>query len=136
MYFRSVHRALSRLSSEDRLLFYRKYYFLGSQTYSSDSVFWGEQVKTDAFAAFSMPRTGENCRGYVSYPVTEVQDGYIISSWVNYTHQRSWFQYPVMTAMEKRMTYSWNDAGAFITVQDALQFDPSAERAGASSKTG
>lgn len=122
------------LYDKDSMTFAAPYYFLGSQTYNSDSVFWGEQVKTDVFAAFSMPRTGENCRGYVSYPVTEVQDGYIINSWVNYTHQRSWFQYPVMTAMENRMTYFWNDAGAFITVQDALQFDPSVEGSGASSK--
>ena len=32
-----------------------------------------------------------------------------------------------MTAMEKRMTNSWNDAGAFMTVQDALQFYPANE---------
>jgi hypothetical protein len=35
--------------------------------------------------------------------------------------------YPAMTAMEKRMTNSWNDAGAFMTVQDALQFYPTNE---------
>ena len=57
----------------------------------------------------------------------QMQDGYIINSWVNYTHQRSWLQYPAMTAMEKRMTNSWNDAGAFMTVQDALQFYPTNE---------
>ncbi len=32
-----------------------------------------------------------------------------------------------MTAMEKRMTNSWNYAGAFMTVQDALQFYPTNE---------
>ena len=74
-----------------------------------------------------MPKKGERYRGYVAYPVAEVQDGYIISSWINYTHQRSWFQYPVVTAMEKRMTGGWNDAGAFRTVQDALQFYPTEE---------
>ena len=35
--------------------------------------------------------------------------------------------YPAMTAMEKRMANSWNDAGAFMTVQDALQFYPANE---------
>lgn len=43
---------------------------------------------------------------------------------MNYTHQRSWLQYPVVTAMEKRMTSAWNRAGVFLTVQDALQFHP------------
>lgn len=103
------------------------YYSLDNQTFTSNSIFWGEQTSTDVFAAFSMPRQGENYRSYVAYPISEMQDGYIISSWVNYTHQRSWLQYPAMTAMEKRMTNSWNDAGAFMTVQDALQFYPTNE---------
>ena len=74
-----------------------------------------------------MPRRGENYRGYIAYPIVELEDGYIISSWMNYTHQKSWLQYPAMTAMEKRMTNSWNDAGAFITIQDALQLYPEDE---------
>ena len=41
-----------------------------------------------------------------------------------YTHQQSWLQYPVVTAMEKRLTAAWGDTGAFRTVQDALQFFP------------
>ena len=32
-----------------------------------------------------------------------------------------------MTAMENRMTNSWNYAGAFQTLEDALQFYPSDE---------
>lgn len=103
------------------------YYSLGNQTFTSNSIFWGEQTNTDVFATFSMPRQGENYRGYVAYLIAEMQDDYIISSWINYTHQRSWLQYPAMTAMEKRMTNSWNDAGAFMTVQDALQFYPTNE---------
>ena len=103
-------------------IFAAPYYFLGNQTFTSNSIFWGEQTNTDVFATFSMPRQGENYRGYVAYLIAEMQDDYIISSWVNYTHQRSWLQYPAMTAMEKRITNSWNDAGAFMTVQDALQF--------------
>lgn len=103
------------------------YYSLGNQTFTSNSIFWGEQTSTDVFATFSMPRQGENYRGYVAYPIAEMQDGYIISSWVNYTHQRSWLQYPAMTAMEKRMTNGWNEAGVFLTVQDALQFYPTEE---------
>ena len=103
------------------------YHSIGEQTFVSDSIFWGEKTSTDVFATFSMPKKGERYRGYVAYPVVETQDGYIISSWINYTHQRSWLQYPAVTAAEKRMTSWWNDAGAFFTVQDALQFYPTEE---------
>lgn len=99
------------------------YYFLGSKTVSIDSVFWGTQSNTDVFAAFSLPRRGENQRGYLSYPIVELAEGYLISSWVNYTHQHSWLQYPVQTAMEARMA-GRGRAGAFSTAQDALQFFP------------
>lgn len=105
------------------------YYFLGPQTFTSSSIFWGSQSNTDVFAAFSMPRSGRNHRGYVAYPVEAAKDGYIISSWFNYTHQRSWMQYPAVTAMEKRMTssLSWRDSRPFKTIQDALQFYPTDE---------
>ena len=74
-----------------------------------------------------MPQQGSSYRGYIAYPIKEVQDGYIISSWIHYVHQQSWMQYPVMTAMEKRMTNSWNYAGVFQALEDALQFYPSDE---------
>ena len=77
-----------------------------------------------------MPRQGDAWSGYVAYPACELRDGYIISSWFNYTHQRSWLQCPVMTAMEKRMSGGWNRAGAFITAQSALQFDPNEAASG------
>lgn len=103
------------------------YHSIGKETFTTNSIFWGEQTSTDVFATFSMPAKGDRYRGYVAYPVEEVQDGYIISSWFNYTHQKSWFQYPAVTAMEKRMTNGWNKAGVFRTVQDALQFYPTEE---------
>lgn len=112
------------LYDNDEETFVSDYYFLGSQTVPSSSVFGGGQSSTDVFAAFSMPQKGSNYRGYLVYPVEENQDGYIISSWFNYTHQQSLLQYPVMTAMEKRMTNGWNNTGAFKTIQDALQFYP------------
>ena len=105
------------------------YYFLGSQSYTSDSIFWGKQNATDIFAAFSLPNSGENQRGYLSYTAAELADGWIISSWCNYTHQCSALQYPAATAMETRMQGSGNRSGVFLTVQDALQFDPTGPRA-------
>lgn len=107
--------------------FVADYYSLGTQTYASNSFFFGSQNNTDVFATFSMPRQGSSYRGYIAYPIKEVQDGYIISSWIHYVHQQSWMQYPVMTAMEKRMTNSWNYAGVFQALEDALQFYPSDE---------
>lgn len=98
------------------------YYFLDSRSYTSNSIFWGEKNSTDIFAAFSFPAKGEGQRGYVSYAIAETNDGWMVNSWFNYTHQRGWAQYPVMPAMEKRMAGGFNTDGVFITVQDALQF--------------
>ena len=63
-----------------------------------------------------------DCRGYVAYPIERVRDGYIVDGWFNYTHQQSWMQYPVMTAMENQMTNGWNWEGVFYEVSTALQF--------------
>lgn len=98
------------------------YYSLGKETFTSSSMFFGESTSTDIFAAFSLPNSGERQRGYVSYPIIEMQDGWITDAWINYTHQVSRLQYPVVTAMEKRMTNTEREAGAFLTVQDDLQF--------------
>lgn len=101
------------------------FHFLGKQSFSQDTMFWGTQESTDIFAAFSMPNGVRAQRGYVAYEVAELEDGYIISSWINYTHQQTWLQYPAKTAMESRIEGSWSsNNGAFSTVQDALQFYP------------
>ena len=124
----SVGEATGRvLYDRDGITYSAPYHSLGNQTFTSNSIFWGEQTSTDVFATFSMPAKGEHYRGYVAYPVAEARDGYIISSWINYTHQKSWLQYPAVTAMESRMAGFWNDAGAFRTIQDALQFYPTEE---------
>ena len=102
---------------------------LGSQTYTSNDILGGDLSSTDVFATFSMPRDSDRQRGYVAYPIDEVQGVCIISSWFNYTHQRSWLQYPAVTAMETRMTNGWPDAGVFKTIQYALQFDLDEEHA-------
>lgn len=108
-------------------VFIAPYYSLGNETYTSNSIFWGEQTSTDVFAAFSMPKNGENHRGYVSYTIAEAQDGWLVDAWINYTHQTSWLQYPAITAKEKHLTAGVSDTNAFNTVQDALQFNPAYE---------
>ena len=105
-------------------------YALGTRTYTSSSMFWGARTVSDVFAEFSLPRNGTRQRGYVAYPVRSLNPGWLFSSWVNYTHQSSWLQYPAVTAAEKRMTNGWNRAEAFLTLQDALQFYPSKDGTG------
>lgn len=112
------------LYDKDGKTFSSPYYFLGPKTFTTNSFLIGNQTSTDIFAAFSMPRHGENHRGYLAYTLVELEDGWIIDSWFNYTHQHSWLQYPAMTALDKRMTSIWNEDGTFITIQDALQFYP------------
>ena len=116
------------LYDRDGRAFAAPYYALGTRTYTSSSIFWGQQTASDVFAEFSLPRNGTRQRGYVAYPVWSLNPGWLFSSWINYTHQSSWLQYPAVTAMENRMTKK-ND-GAFRTVQDALQFFPSEDGTG------
>lgn len=112
------------LYDEDGQTLTADYYFLGDKTIT-ETDFWGErQTRTDTFAAFSLPRRGENYRGYLTYAALEMKDGYRMDSWMNYTHQRRWWQYPVRTAMEKCMETGWMPTGAFVTVQSTLQFYP------------
>ena len=107
------------LYNQDGQTYAAPYWFLGEQSFTSDSIFWGAQTSADVFAAFSMPHGGENHRGYVAYSIEEAQDGYLISCWFNYTHQTTALQYPAWSAMETRMINIWNKAGAFYTLQYA-----------------
>ena len=100
------------------------FHSLGHETYTQDTIFWGQQTSTDVFAEFSLPNQGENHRGYVSYTIAEVQDGWSIDAWINYTHQTPWPQYPVITAKEKQQTMGVGNTNTFKTIQDALQFFP------------
>lgn len=112
------------LYDRDGQTFAAPYAALGARTFTANTVLWGKQTNTDLFAAFSLPRHGEHCRGYVAYSTTEARDGNILSSGEYYVHQQTWLQYPVVTAMEKRMTSAFGNTGAFYTVQHALQFFP------------
>ncbi|MCI9156137.1 MAG: hypothetical protein HFF44_04235 [Lawsonibacter sp.] len=98
------------------------FYSLGTESYHTQSFLWGEQQVSDLFAVFSLPSRGEDQRGYVSYGIVVNRPGYIINSWINYTHQESRLQYPVLTARESRKRGGWNRSFPFVTVQNALQF--------------
>jgi len=102
------------------------YVSLEEENYQSNSILFGDGTVTDVFAEFSMPKDGKNHRGYMSYTIKEMQDGQIVYAGINYTHQNGWFQYPVMTAKEKRMKQPWDFSGVFKTAQDVIQFNPNA----------
>lgn len=110
------------LYSKDGVTFAAPYHSLGSMTYTADSILFGQTTSTDTFATFSLPNEGERQRCYLTYSIAEQTDGWIVDSWVNYTHQVRLLQYPVSTAAEHRMRGAWLYEGAFRTVQDALQF--------------
>lgn len=112
------------LCDRDGQVYTAPYYSLGPERYTYDSMFWGTQTSTDIWATFSLPREGENSRGYLTYTVEELEEGWSIDSWVNYTHQKSFLQYPVRTAMDDRKLGGFSGNGAFKTIQDALQFFP------------
>ncbi len=117
------------LYDKDGTTYVAPYYSLGEHTFTSHHILLGEQIDTDVFATFSMPYGGEKHRGYVAYLISKAQDGWDIDSWMNYTHQRTWTQYPAVTAIEKRMTVASNNAGAFKTVHGVLRFHFSDEGA-------
>ncbi len=116
------------LYDKDGQRFISPYHSLGNETYTYSSIFFGNSTETDIFAEFSFPNDGTNRRGYLSYLTKENIDGYILDSWINYIHQKTWAQYPAMTAKEIRQGSAFlGQKDAFITIQDALQFYPNEE---------
>ncbi len=113
------------LYEQDGSVYTSDYHSLGKVTYDTNGMvaqMLGQTSSTDVFATFSLPNEGERRRGYVMYELSEMIDGFIISSWFNYIHQHNWFQFPVQTAMEFEMTSFSNNGWAFKTIQTALQF--------------
>ncbi len=97
------------------------YYSLQTEDYVSNSPFFGPGSGSDPFALFSLPRRGEQCRGYVSYGMEQILPEYLLDGWINYTHQTRFLNYPLMTAQEYALSGMWG-GGAFETAQAAIQF--------------
>ena len=53
-------------------------------------------------AEFSMPDSGENHRGYISYTAMQNTIGSSFADSIEYVHQTSRFCYPVVTAAQSR----------------------------------
>ena len=115
------------LYTKDGVDYSAPFHTLEEESYTQNTIFWGAQTTSDVFAEFSIPNRGENHRGYVSYTIEEVQDGWRIDAWINYTHQTPWPRYPVITAKEKHQTMGVGDTHTFKTLQDALQFFPESD---------
>lgn len=94
------------------------YHSLDTQDTFTTDFFGNSQSSINLTGAFSMPRGSENQRGYVCFPIQTAQEDTYVNSWVNYTHQNTWAQYPARTAREGM----WSSS-AFKTIQFALQFD-------------
>jgi len=118
------------LYNSDGKVYTAPYYRLKQETYTRDTIFLGQYKSTDVFAEFSMPKDGEKHRGYLSYSILENKDGWIIDAWINYIHQTSPLQFPVLTAKQSRIQNAWNDDSAFKLIQDALQFFPTENDSG------
>lgn len=103
------------------------FYGFEESSYTGTDFFGYQYNNSDIFAEFSFPWKAENQRGYVSYTIDEMNHGWIVDSWINYTHQDYFFQYPVLTARDKQMQGGFNRNGCFFRVQDALQFAPTDE---------
>lgn len=103
--------------------FMADYYSLGSQNYTSNTILGDEQHNTDVFAAFSMPLNSTHQRGYVSYPLDKTPDC-TTNSGFQYIHQKSWLQYPAMTALENKMINSGYVSNAFETIYDPFAISP------------
>lgn len=106
------------LYDRDKKTYSASFYTLGSQTVPGLLITGADNI----FAGFSMPYRSENQRGYIAYPVLNLQSSDFLTSWINYTHQKTWLQYPVQTAVDLRTENSWNDSPSFQTVQSALLF--------------
>ncbi|MCR4963131.1 MAG: hypothetical protein K6B40_04545 [Firmicutes bacterium] len=110
------------LYDRDGETFVADYYALGPQTLPSNAFFWGSQIGTNMFAAFSMPGKGQRHRGYIAYSVDRMHKGNTFSSYYYYIHQQSRLQYPVQTAIENKMNSFWTQNGAFRTFSGQLHF--------------
>ena len=102
----------------------RLLYDRDGQTFTAPYAYLGcpsEARSYEAYAAFSLPQEGEDCRGYLCYPVTAREGVSGFSSILHYTHQTSWRQYPARTAMAERMRNSWLGSEAFRTRGASLQ---------------
>ncbi len=94
-----------------------------TRQYQSSGLMNENELINDTFASFSLPNEGNNHRGYLTYKTIGDTDMSMFDSWINYYHQQSKVQYPVITAEQYALKNSiGSNDFAFKLIQDALQF--------------
>lgn len=115
------------LCDRDGVPYWSPYRTLESGTMSTRvEQFLGGGSTESIVASFSLPGDGENKRGYISYGIYAEDVSMIITSIMDYTHQRNFLQYPVLTATDYIKSGGWNGL-AFQTRQSHIQnydFEP------------
>ena len=97
------------------------YKFIGKQSYLTKDFFGQQQSACNCMCDFSMPRKATSRRGYVAYTSKQVENGYLLNAWINYTHQVGFVQYPVKTANLFAQEGMHLRDYPFILAQSALQ---------------
>ena len=114
------------LYNRDNLRLTADYYNLTQETYTSTSVWGLSRTYTDWFAAYSLPRGGEDYRGYLTYGIRNHNDDWMIDSWCNFVTPVLRVQYPVQTALDARKGGRVSRS-FFQFYQAELQFYPTRE---------
>ena len=94
--------------------------------YSLSNEYSDYMFSANVYAGFSMPDSGENHRGYISYGiVNSTTDSWTVMTRLAYTHPTSmaaFVRYPAMTALDNSKANSGNTNGGFEAVNDWFQF--------------
>lgn len=117
------------LYDQDGVTYTGDYWLFEWQDYTYTDTFFGNSSRRmGLYAAWSHPRNGENCRGYVAYLAEQVNnDQWLFDSWMNFTYQETMVNYPAVSALEYVHRGTWNGNGVFRTHYDAIQFRPCEE---------
>jgi len=98
------------------------YKFIGKQSYLTTDFLGQQQSACNCMCDFSMPRKATDRRGYVAYTSEQIENGYLLNAWINYTHQSGFVQYPVKTANQFAQEGMHIRDYPFMLAQSALQF--------------
>ena len=122
--YRSVGEPSGRvLYDRDGVTYSALYHFLGEIGYTADTALFGSTSQRFLFAAFSLPEDGEARRGYVTYGFQVLDDGWIMSEEISYTHQARGTGYPLTTALLHELSGGGGGKG-FAGAVSGLQFYP------------
>ncbi len=91
-----------------------------TSTIISDASYLNPSVSDGYMGGFSFPSHKENYRGYLRISRWIDPDDQQVLSTINYTHQKSWMQYPMITASEHQLIHNLKGNAAFETIQDHL----------------